>query len=140
MNQCPAGPSVAVDERVDSLELRMCHRGLGDRRKRVAVGERHKVHHEVFDKLRGRGDERCTARVVVTATDPVLDLPETASVRFEPGPGKQSSMQVEQQRDRHRFAFVCAPDSSDHRVDVAEHLQRSHVARGVAQAACGLSA
>jgi len=29
----------------------------------------------------------CAARVVVTATNPVLDLTETTSVRFEPGPG-----------------------------------------------------
>jgi len=60
-------------------------------------------------------------------------------VRFEPGPGKQPSVQVEQQFEGDGFAFVCALDGSDHRVDVAEHLQRGHVARGLAQAACGLS-
>jgi len=49
-------------------------------------------------------------------------------------------MQVEQQLDRDGFAFVCTPDGGDHRVDVAEHLQRGHVARNVAQAACDLSA
>ena len=59
VNESPAGPPVAVDERVDGLELRMRERGLGDRRERVVVAERTEVDEEVMNLFGWRRDEVC---------------------------------------------------------------------------------
>ena len=72
MDEGAPSPSVAVDEGVDRLELRMSDRRLRDCRERVVVGEGAEILEQDLHVLGGRRDERSRARVVAAPADPVL--------------------------------------------------------------------
>jgi hypothetical protein len=72
VDQGAPGPAVAVDERMDRLELRVCDCGLRDRGERILVAERAQIFEQVGHILGGRRHERGRARIVTAAADPVL--------------------------------------------------------------------
>jgi hypothetical protein len=64
VDQHPASSPVAIDERVDSLELRVCERRLRDGGKIVLIAELAQVSDEIGYAARRRGNELCAAGVV----------------------------------------------------------------------------
>src|SRR5664280_3832212 len=74
------------------LELRVGDCCLCDRREVIGVAEGAEVVHELGDHLWRRRNIVRGAWVVVAAADPVLYLPEAASMRLQTRAGKQTSM------------------------------------------------
>ncbi len=95
MDQCAAGATVAVEERVDGFELCMCDGCLRDRRQRVFIGERDEVGDQFLDLFMWRRDERSGARVVVASTNPVLNLAKVSSVFGDASSCKQSLVDLQ---------------------------------------------
>nr|WP_236565373.1 MULTISPECIES: hypothetical protein [Nocardia] len=72
MDQRATGSAVAVDERVDRLELRVRDGGLRDSGQIVAIAERDQVLHQLGYELRRWWNEGGRAGIEGAATDPVL--------------------------------------------------------------------
>jgi hypothetical protein len=72
------GATVAVDERVDRLELRVRNGGLCDGRKRIVVDEVAEVLEELLDVLGRRRNEHGRARIEAAPAYPVLNRAEWA--------------------------------------------------------------
>jgi hypothetical protein len=72
VDESTPGTPVAVDERVDVLELRVCDGGLCDGREVGAVDESAEVLQQLGDLLVRRTDIRSAYWVIVVSTDPAL--------------------------------------------------------------------
>ena len=81
MDQCPPGSAVAVDEGVDSFEVRVSNGCLDDSWQIIGVDECDEVLDKLGDKFRGRRNKGSRAGVVVAPADPVLLCPDAAAVR-----------------------------------------------------------
>ncbi len=83
MNQGPTGTTIAVDKRVNGFKLRVGYGRLRYRRKRILVAKLDEILDELFHLFGRRRYEGCTTRVVVTASDPVLEVSELTALVFE---------------------------------------------------------
>ena len=90
MHQRAARAAVAVDERMNRLELGMSDRGLSDRRQRIVVTKGAEVFDEVGDLFWWRRDERSGAWVEVTPADPVLHRAQATAMRFQACAGEEA--------------------------------------------------
>ena len=78
VDERPPDAPIAVDERVDVLELGMGDRRLRHGRQIVAKDEQAGVLKQGRDRLGRRRDVRGADRVEVVAADPVLHVPDDA--------------------------------------------------------------
>src|SRR4051794_19281281 len=79
VNQRAAGASIAVDERMNRLELCVCDGRLEHGGVVVAVAVRNQVIEQGLEFVWRWGDERRGAWVVAAAADPVLNRPDRAA-------------------------------------------------------------
>ena len=123
VDQGPAGASVAVQERVDDLELRMHEAGLDHRGQNVIVDGRAQVLQQAWDVLRRWSHEVGAAGVVVVPADPVLlgahdagDVPVRCS-------GHQRGVDAHQVVECHGVRAGGVVDGEFHRIDVRQDLR-----------------
>lgn len=135
----PSAP-VAVDERVNRLELSVGDGCLRDGWERVILDEGAQVLQQLLHEVGGRRDERRRARVEAAATDPVLDAADLPRVLTEAGAGEEPVVHLEQAIDGDRLSRAEGVDRPRHRVDVPEHLAGGDVGVGLARGARRLGA
>jgi len=120
VDECPPGPAVAVGERVDRLELRVHHRRLHQRGRRVAADEGGQVRQQREHLLGWGRDEGCPAGVCVDAPDPVLRLAHPSrDVRCVVA--QQPLVQGDEVVDGDLRPAAGVLHGQPHRRDVAEH-------------------
>jgi hypothetical protein len=132
------GGAVAIDERMDRLELRVSDGRLWDGRHRVVVDERAQVLEQFGDEVRGRRDERGRARIEAAPANPVLAGADLPGVLTEAGPRQEPLVHLRQTVDGDRLGVAERVDRPRHRVDVSEHLVGGDVDGGVSRSGCGL--
>lgn len=76
-----SNPAIAVDKRVDRLELGVGDGGLHDSRHRGVVDEAAEIGEELLDQLRRWRDEPCGAGVQTAPADPALLRAQQTGVR-----------------------------------------------------------
>ena len=112
---------------MDCLELGMSNSRLGDRWKRVVVGERDEVVDQILDKLGRWWDESGGTRVVGAAADPVLLVPQPATMLLQPRPSEETPVNLQQQLHGDGIPGTDMVDPEDHGVNVSEHLDRGDI-------------
>jgi hypothetical protein len=120
-------PAVAVEERVDRLELRVRQRGLHDRRVVIAVQVGHQIVEQRGHMLRRRRDKRRVAWVVGAATDPVLLLADHTANVGRTAPGHQRAVYPAERVEGDGVGADPQRDGLLHAADVREHLDRDLV-------------
>lgn len=124
---------------MDCLELGMSDSRLGDRWKRVVVGERDEVVDQILDKFGGWWDEGGT-RAVGAAADPVLLVPQPSTMLPQPRSSEETAMNLQQQLLGDGIPGADMIDPEGHGVDVCEHLDRGDIGGVVPQVRAALCA
>jgi len=116
--------AVAVDERMNRFELRVCDRRLNRRRQCVLVRERAEVHKELRNVFVRRRHESGAERIVRSPADPILLGSDLSAVHGEACWGKQPPVYFQDALDRD-----CATglDGIRHGIDVRKHFLRCSV-------------
>jgi hypothetical protein len=83
-DQQPPDAAIAVEERVDGLELRVRHRCVDERRELLVMEERLQVPERFTETMRSWRNERCGRERRVTRADPVLRGAELAGLTLAP--------------------------------------------------------
>jgi hypothetical protein len=112
---------------MDCLELGMSNSRLGDRRKRVIVGERDEVADQIPDEFGGWWDKSGGTRIVGTAADPVLLVPQSSPMLLQPRPREETPVNPQQQVQGYGIPDPDMVDPEDHGVNVSEHFDRGDI-------------
>ncbi len=123
VDQRPTRPPVSVIERMNGLELCVYECSLNQWRERVVIDRLIEIRQETVDVLWRWWYEIGTARIVVIATNPILQRADAPSDRWMRPTIEQFAVDADQVSLIESIGFRSSVDGELHRVDVREHLQ-----------------